>query len=143
MRNENAYLLMEWDSVCRSVLKGLRKIGHDITLTCHEEEQKDLKYKEENENSGEIKTGETISWETQVGKEKIVRTGMVVSVIPKGESAMKCVLKGTKKSRAKFSNISAIDRVLIVNVNESGNMHYLCPDIRKVKSNIRRKQNVY
>lgn len=138
MTSENANLLIEWDNICRSILKGLRKIGHDIMLTCHEEEQKDLKYKEENENSGEIKTGEIISWETHVGKEKIVRTGMVVAVIPKGESAMKCVLKGTKRNFAKFSDISTIDRVLIANVDEAGNMHYLCQDIRKVKANIRR-----
>lgn len=135
MRIEDANLLIEWDSVCKSVIEGLRKIGHDIILTCPKEEQKNVE--KEYLNTEDIKAGDTIAWETPFGKEKVLRTGIVVAIVPKGESAMKYTLRSTKKCYREFRDISKIDRVLITIPDKKGEIRYVCPDIRKIIANRR------
>lgn len=80
-----------------------------------------------------------VSWSNSINDMK-EKTGMVVAVIPKGESAMRCVPRNIKKRRAKFQDISKVDSVLIA-VSDGPNddqLHYLCPSLGKVKSGIRR-----
>lgn len=135
MDKEDRKLLNEWNSICRSVKRGLRKLGHDIPLVNYEAETVIC----QKSNEKYIRTGEMIAWGRE-SKYQEQKTGMIVAIIPKGESAMKCVPKNIKKSKAQFQDISKIDRVLIAVSDgpEDNQMHYLCPSYGVVKASVRR-----
>lgn len=133
----------EWSDVCKLVKKGLEKVGHDIPLAGIECEPVIRETKANKVNEKYIRTGEMIAWRNCNGGQK-ERTGMVVSIIHKGESAMKCVPRHIKKRYAKFQDISKIDRVLIAVSDgaENNQIHYLCPPLKTVKTSIRRCKDV-
>lgn len=139
----------EWRDVCRLVKKGLKKVGHDIPLASAAQETEIQKpreireTKDNSENEKYIRTGEMIAWRIRSDEQK-ERTGMVIAVIHKGESAMKCVPQGIKRNCAKFQDVSGIERVLIAVSDHTKDVRiqYLCPPLGSVKTSVRRCEDV-
>lgn len=76
-----------------------------------------------------IEAGKSVAWVSQSRGFNTEKEGVVISIIPAGESAMSLVPETEKKSHIKFQDKSQFDRVLVaVPAGKDGNIkHYYCP----------------
>lgn len=104
MNTENAVLLTEWDGIRKGVLRGLKNLGHDIEITRYPE-------KEPIKEEITFKTGDVVRW--NVGGNKPEEKGIILCIIPAGESVIEKLPKETKKCHMHFKDISMYDRALV------------------------------
>ena len=76
-----------------------------------------------------FKAGDKVAWTSQAQGSWTAKSGTVVADVPAGESAMRHIPSGTKKSRSKVDkDKSSIDRVLVAVPAKDGKViHYYCP----------------
>ncbi len=76
-----------------------------------------------------IEKGKTVKWVSQSQGSEVEKKGVVIAIIPAGESAMRFVPKSAKKSHIKFQDKSKLERVLVeVPSGKDGNIkHYYSP----------------
>lgn len=104
MKTENAEFLREWDGIRQNVLKGLKNLGHDVRINGYPEKEKITE-------EITFKTGDVVRW--NVGGNKPEEKGIILCIIPAGESAITKLPKETKKCYMHFKDISMYDRALV------------------------------